>query len=269
MSELLLCVWFPSFCKCVLTFLLQHAASPEYKLKEFISNSEYISDVLQFDRPLLGDISNLKCAHLQCHIGSDTLSLARLGAASVTGLDFSGASLKEARKLAEATRGTGGEKLDFVEASVYNSLLVLAPGSFDLVFTGIGALCWIPNVERWAAMVSGLLKPGGRLFIREGHPVLWSLDDKNEKELVIKLPYFERPEPTLFELDGTYVETGDYKFIAQESAEFNHGIGEIIEALINNGLRISAMVEHQSVPWLAIPGQMSVDKQGWSSLLLR
>ncbi|KAK3179288.1 hypothetical protein K4F52_009259 [Lecanicillium sp. MT-2017a] len=224
-----------------------HAASPDYKIKEFISNPEFISEVVQFDRPLLGDISGLKCAHLQCHIGTDTLSLARLGTTSVTGLDFSSASLNEARKLAAATKGTGGERLAFVEASVYDSLDVLEPGTFDLVFTGIGALCWIPSVEKWAAVISGLLKPGGRLFIREGHPVLWSLDDENERELVIKGPYFEQPEPRMFDLNGTYVDTGGYEFKASKSAEFNHGIGEIIQALINNGMRISGMVEHQSM----------------------
>lgn len=218
---------------------------------------------MQVDRPLLGDISGLKCAHLQCHIGTDTLSLARLGAISVTGLDFSSASLNEARKLAAATKGTGGERLAFVEASVYDSLDVLEPGTFDLVFTGIGALCWIPSVEKWAAVISGLLKPGGRLFIREGHPVLWSLDDENERELVIKGPYFEQPEPRMFDLNGTYVDTGGYEFKASKSAEFNHGIGEIIQALINSGMRISGMVEHQSVPWPALPGQMSADDQGW------
>ena len=227
-----------------------------------MSDPAYISEVVQFDRPLLGNITDLDCAHLQCHIGTDTLSLARLGARSVTGLDFSSASLREARILAEATIGTGGEKLAFVEASIYDATQALAAGTFDLVFTGIGALCWIPNIEKWAAVVSSLLKPGGRLFIREGHPVLWSLDDTNERDLVVKHPYFERPEPTTFRMEGTYVETGDYKFESQDSAEFNHGIGEIIQALINNGLHISAMVEHQSVPWLAIPKQMSMDIHG-------
>jgi SAM-dependent methyltransferase len=188
--------------------------------------------------------------------------LARLGARSVTGLDFSSASLQEARKLAEATLGTGGEKLAFVEASIYDGSNVLAAGTFDLVFTGIGALCWIPSIDKWAAVVSSLLKPGGRLFIREGHPILWSLDDANVRDLVIKHPYFERTEPTIFLSDATYVDTGGYKFKSQEMAEFNHGIGEIIQALINNGLRISSMVEHQSVPWPAVPKQMSVDSQG-------
>ena len=48
--------------------------------------------------------------------------------------------------------------------------------AFDLVFTGVGALCWLPDIDRWAAVVRGLLAPGGRLFLREGHQTMWSLD---------------------------------------------------------------------------------------------
>lgn len=218
---------------------------------------------MQFDRPLLGDITGLHCVHLQCHIGTDTLSLARLGAASVTGLDFSAASLAEARKLANATSGRGGERLKFVEASVYDGLKVLPRGSFDLVFTGIGALCWIPSIRDWAEVVSGLLKPGGRLFIREGHPVLWTIDDKQRDDgLAIEFPYFERDEPTGFDDAGTYVETDNHKFTSTKTAEFNHGLGEIIQALLDQGMRISGLTEHQSVPWLAVPGQMTADDRG-------
>lgn len=217
---------------------------------------------MKFDRPLLGSISGLNCVHLQCHIGTDTLSLSRLGAASVTGLDFSSASLTEAHKLAESTIGTGGENLKFVEASVYDGLRVLPPGSFDLVFTGIGALCWIPSVQEWAKVVAGLLKPGGRLFIREGHPVLWALDDQSADKLIIDLPYFEREEPTIFHGDDTYVETGGHKFKATETVEFNHGLGEIIEALLSQHMRVSGLVEHQSVPWPALPAQMVPDARG-------
>ncbi|KJZ71605.1 hypothetical protein HIM_08999 [Hirsutella minnesotensis 3608] len=239
-----------------------HASSKDYKFYEFIGNPSYISHVVQFDRPLLGDITNLQCAHLQCHIGTDTLSLARLGAASVTGLDFSSASLKEARRLAAATHGTGGEKLTFVEASVYDGLGVLKPGSFDLVFTGIGALCWIHSIQEWAKVVSGLLKPGGRLFIREAHPILWAIDDEQQDGLFVKFPYFEHEEPVMFDDVGTYVDSGEYKFTATKSAIFNHGLGEIIQALLSTGLVISGLNEHQSVPWLALPGQMTADERG-------
>jgi SAM-dependent methyltransferase len=245
------------------TYCGQHAASEDYKVKNFLENPSYISDVVDFDKPLLGSIDGLNCVHLQCHIGTDTLSLSRLGAASVTGLDFSSESLAQARKLASAA---GGEKLKFVEASVYEGLGVLSPGTFDLVYTGIGALCWIPSVREWAKVVAGLLKPGGRLFIREGHPILWALDDKSPDKLTIELPYFEREEPMMFHDEDTYVETGGHKFKAAASAEFNHGLGEIVEALLSQRMRITGLVEHQSVPWLALPAQMEPDHRGERTL---
>lgn len=218
--------------------------------------------MVKFDQTLLGSIHGLNCAHLQCHIGTDTLSLSRLGAASVTGLDFSPASLREARKLASATSASGGERLSFVEASVYDGLKVLVPGTFDVVYTGIGALCWVPRVREWAEVVAGLLKPGGRLFMREGHPILWALDDKSPDSLIVDLPYFERDEPTVFHDEDTYVDTGGHKFEASASVEFNHGLGEIVEALLSQKMRISGLVEHQSVPWPAIPAQMASDDRG-------
>jgi SAM-dependent methyltransferase len=179
----------------------------------------------------------------------------------VTGLDFSPKSLTEANKLAAATIGSGGEKIKFVESSVYDALNVLPEGHFDLVFTGVGAICWIYSIQNWAEVVSKLLKKGGRLFIREGHPMLWTLEDKRNDLLEVKYPYFEQEKPTMFEDTGTYVGGGQHKFENNQSVEFNHGIGEIIQALLDHGMRITAMEEHQSVPWEALPGQMTKDKK--------
>lgn len=243
----------------------QHASSPDYKIQQFQSDPTYLSDVVKFDIPLLGDITGLRCVHLQCHIGTDTLSLARRGASSVVGLDFSPASLAEARALASATASSGGDKLTFVEASVYDALSAVPDaGSYDLVFTGIGALCWIPDISRWAAVVAGLLKPGGRLFIREGHPSLWSLDDNEpEGRLVVTGPYFERGgEAKIYEEAGTYVAHGEHVFEHTRSAEFNHGMGEILEALLGEGMEVVGLREHRSVPWDALPGQMEEIGEG-------
>jgi SAM-dependent methyltransferase len=152
-----------------------HAASPDYAFARFIEDPSYLSRVVRYDVPRLGDIDGARGVHLQCHIGTDTLSLARLGA-RMTGLDFSPAALAEARRLSELA----GPPVDFVEAEVYSAADVLDRAAFDLVFTGIGALCWLPDVRRWAAVVADLLAPGGRLFIREGHPMLWTIRTSNE-----------------------------------------------------------------------------------------
>ncbi|HET6652274.1 MAG TPA: class I SAM-dependent methyltransferase [Nocardioides sp.] len=228
-----------------------HAASPGYSVDRFASDPTHISDVVRFDLPLLGDVSGQRGVHLQCHIGTDTVSLARLGA-RMTGLDFSAPALEQARTLAEAA----GAQVRFVESDLYAAPEALGHETFDLVFTGIGALCWLPDIRRWAHVVATLLAPGGRLFLREGHPMLWTLADPRPDGLVVvEYPYFERPEATVFDSEGTYVET-DVEFEHTTTHEWNHGLGEIVTALLDKGLQLTGLVEHDSVPWDALPGQM-------------
>ncbi|OIN54539.1 class I SAM-dependent methyltransferase [Pseudomonas costantinii] len=233
-----------------------HAESPDYAFQAFVEDPGFLSEVVRFDLPLLGSIAGLRGVHLQCHIGTDTLSLSRLGA-QMSGLDFSAAALAEARALAERA----GAHIDFVESDVYSASTVLPAGSFDFVYTGIGALCWIPSIDDWARNVSELLKPGGRLFIREGHPVMWAVDERRDDLLSLTLPYFEREEPLVWDDANTYVQT-DKTLTASVTHQWNHGLGEIISALLKHGLQITGLTEHQSVPWEALPGQMSCDSHG-------
>jgi hypothetical protein len=134
----------------------------------------------------------------------------------------------------------------------------LGAGGFDFVFTGIGALCWLPDVARWAGVVAELLRPGGHLFIREGHPMLWALDDRRHDGLHVEFAYFEQPEPLVWDAPGTYVDT-DVEFEHNLSHQWNHGLGEIVTALMSAGLQLTMLVEHDSVPWEALPGQMHQD----------
>jgi SAM-dependent methyltransferase len=232
-----------------------HVASADYGFDRFIGDPEYLSGVVRFDRPRLGDVAGQRGVHLQCHIGTDTVSLARLGA-RMTGLDFSSAALAHARRLAQRT----GIDIDFHEADVYDAVDALGPAAFDFVYTGMGALCWLPDVARWARVVADLLRPGGRLFIREGHPMLWSLDDQSDA-LTLRYPYFEHAEPVVSDESETYVQT-DVVFTHRISHCWNHGLGETITAVLDAGMRLTALVEHDSVPWEALPGNMVVDDAG-------
>jgi SAM-dependent methyltransferase len=228
-----------------------HAASPDYRVERFVADPGYLSDVVRFDLPRLGEVAGLTGVHLQCHIGTDTISLARLGA-RMTGLDFSGVSLEHARRIAARARA----EVDFVEADVYDALTVLAPGTFDLVFTGIGSLGWLPDIDRWAQVVAALLKPGGRLFLRECHPVVGALGRaRPDHLLVLEHPYFELQEPRIGESVGTYVQT-DASFTHTQTRVWNHGLGEIITALLAGGLQLTELTEHDSLPWEQLPGQM-------------
>jgi SAM-dependent methyltransferase len=161
----------------------------------------------------------------------------------VTGLDFSPSALEAARALA----GRAGADVGFVEADLYDAVGALGAECADVVYTGIGALCWLPDVRRWAGVVADLLRPGCRLFMREGHPVLWAIcDPRPDGLLVLEYPYFET-EGTMFVEHETYAGSG---VLSQpELVHFNHGLGEIISALLAAGLTIAALEEHREVPW--------------------
>jgi SAM-dependent methyltransferase len=228
-----------------------------YGLEKYRADSAWLSEIVRFDLPRLGDVSGLDALHLQCHLGPDTLTLARLGA-RVTGLDFSAPALAVARDLARDC----GAQVRYVEAEVYDAVEALDGERFDLVYTGIGALCWLPSIERWATTVSRLLKPGGRLFLREAHPMLWALCDPRPDELlVLDYPYFETEEGTDFFELKTYVQH-DGELSSPRTISFNHGIGEILTAILNAGLRLVAFEEHRSVPWDAFGAAGVRDEQG-------
>ncbi|MFT2815452.1 class I SAM-dependent methyltransferase [Leifsonia sp. A12D58] len=238
-----------------------HLASADYGVQRFVDDQNWLSHVVTFDRARLGDLSGLRAVHLQCHIGTDSISLARLGA-TVIGVDLSSVSIAGATELAQRA----GTDVTFVEADVYSAVEVLGGERFDLVYTGIGALCWLPDIARWATTVASLLVPGGRLFIREGHPMLWAIDEDQPGALVVGYPYFEQVDPIIWDDSSTYVET-DTPIQASVTHEWNHGLGEIITALFDAGLQLTALVEHTSVPWEALPGRMALDASGEWSLI--
>ena len=176
----------------------------------------------------------------------------------MVGLDFSSASLEQARRLASST----GANIDFVEADVYDAAQPCWERAASICCTpASAALCWLPDIDRWAAAVAELLAPGGRLFIREGHPMLWSLDEKHQDQLVVDYPYFQREEPLVESDGGTYVQT-DAVFQQTTTHSWNHGLGEVVTALIASGLQITGLAEHDSVPWDALPGQMELLETG-------
>ena len=227
-----------------------HVASRDYGMQRYLTDPSALSDVVEFDRQRLGELAGKEVVHLQCHIGTDTLSLARLGA-HVTGLDFSPKALTAARDLAAACE----QPIRYVEAELYDAPAVLGQNRFDLVYTGIGALCWLPDIKRWASVVASLLRPGGRLFIREAHPMLWAMGDpRPDGLLVLEYPYFETAG-TRFNEATTYVDH-EGELAEPETIQFNHGLGEMMTALMRSGMEITAFDEHDSVPWPALGDQM-------------
>jgi SAM-dependent methyltransferase len=233
-----------------------HAASQTYDLAGLARDPGRVTGVIARDRARLPDLRGRDVVHLQCHIGTDTLSLARLGASSVTGYDFSPSALAVARNLAR----DAGADITYVEGELYDALEVLGRSRFDVVYTGTGAIGWLPDIRGWARVVSGLLRPGGILHLHEGHPVLWSLDDRDDDMLVIAYPYFETPEPVAID-DGprTYTDGDTSTMTHTETREWNHGLGEIVQAVIDAGLTLTMLEELTYCDWLALPNVMRID----------
>jgi SAM-dependent methyltransferase len=197
----------------------------------------------------LGDVDGLTLAHLQCHFGLDTLAFARAGA-TVTGLDFSPTAIDAARQIAQQAGLASAST--FVCANVDDAPTALDHATFDIVYVSLGALCWLPSVERWARAAATLLvRPGGRLYLHDIHPLAWALADD---AFTLTYTYFEQAEPLAIDEPQTYTDQ-DRPLAHPRNYEWNHSLGEIVTALIGAGLRITRLVEHdwtvhQAWPWL-------------------
>ena len=185
--------------------------------------------------------------HLQCHFGLDTLSWAREGAV-VTGVDFSEAAIAQARALAAEC----GIDARFVVSDVYAAPEKL-DARFDIVFTGYGALIWLPDMTRWARVVSHFLKPGGTFYIAEFHPFESVFDDEpGVEDLRVRYPYFPQGAPVRFESEFSYAGPS-VQLEHRTTYEWPHGIGEVVTALIDAGLRIEFLHEFPFTPWSGLP----------------
>lgn len=233
-----------------------------YRVEDFIANASQITSVVRDDlalmRPQLSktSVAGLDLVHLQCHIGLDTLSWARLGA-NVTGIDFSTASTAAARDIA----ARAGLYATFLDSDVDHALDAGA-GRFDVVYTGIGALPWLADLAGWARVVAGLLRPGGLFYVRDSHPVLNAVDhDRGDTVLVLTQPYFATGRPLHYDHGTTY---GDDEVRLQhaDTYEWQHSLAEIVQALLDAGLTLTSLGEHRTIPWRALP-QMAETAEGY------
>lgn len=228
-----------------------------YDVEGFIADPGRISSVVRDDLTLLaphlpgGSPAGLTLVHLQCHIGLDTLSWARLGA-TVTGVDFSPASVAAARSIAARCNLPAA----FVESDVDHASSACSE-RFDVVYTGIGVLCWLPDLQRWAHNVAELLRPGGLFYVRDSHPILNALDDdRDDDDLVLSQPYFSTGTPMRYDHGTTYADS-DVRLEHSTTYEWQHSLSEIVQCLLNAGLQITSLAEHRTIPWTALPQLVS------------
>ncbi|PCE13739.1 methyltransferase type 12 [Microbacterium sp. SZ1] len=216
-----------------------------YGLEAF-DDPSHLSDVVRADVPVLerflptGTLSGLDLCHLQCHIGTDTISLARAGA-RVTGVDFSEPALTAGAELARRT----GVTATWVQTDVLDARAAVS-GDFDVVYTSIGTICWLDDLERWAEQIFGLLRDGGTFFIRDGHPSLYALDE-NAPALTIRYPYFGDGHAQQWDDASTYA--GEGTVAHARTYEWPHPLSEILGALLRAGLRLVHFDEGRTLPW--------------------
>ncbi|WP_341957401.1 class I SAM-dependent methyltransferase [Microbacterium sp. LWH13-1.2] len=217
----------------------------------------HISDVVSDDLPVLdrfvrgGNLSGLDVCHLQCHIGTDTISLARSGA-RVTGVDFSEPALRVAASLAERT----GTAATWVQTDVLEARNAVS-GDFDVVYTSIGTICWLQDLDRWAAQIVALLRPGGTFFIRDGHPALLALDEDAEG-FVTRYSYFGDGRAQQWDDETTYA--GDGTVAHARTYEWPHPLSEILGSLLRAGLRLVHFDEGRTLPWRFSPRMVEVPR---------
>ncbi|MBL8007532.1 MAG: class I SAM-dependent methyltransferase [Ignavibacteria bacterium] len=198
----------------------------------------------------LGDIKGKSVLHLQCHFGMDSLSLERLGA-EVTAVDFS----EEAVKAACELRDELNLKTEFILSDIY-SLPDRLKRKFDIVYTSYGVLIWLPDLKKWAEVISHFLKDDGFFYIAEVHPASMIYDNNfsrgNNDSLKISYPYFRKDKPLKFEEEGTYADR-KAKTVNNVTYEWTHSLSDIIMSLINAGLKIEFFHEHNFTVWQQFP----------------
>jgi SAM-dependent methyltransferase len=229
------------------------------------------SNLLAPERRFLHDLGTWcrRAIHLQCSGGLDTLSLWRQGAAEVIGIDISERMIASAQRKARAL----GAPATWYCCDVLDTPHTL-DGTADLVYTGRGALCWMMDLRAWAHGVARLLKPGGRLYVFDGHPLDWVWDTEAETfqfhsahgdyfsealdDQCWPAPYIERQD--LPETERPVVRARQWT------------LGPIMNTLVDAGLRLERFEEHPELYWNQfenIPPDLAARLPHTFSLLMR
>ncbi|GAA2028020.1 class I SAM-dependent methyltransferase [Agromyces tropicus] len=230
-----------------------HVASPFYDRTRLREGGSVLDPIARagIDRLFPEGLDGVRVLHLQCHFGSDTLSLVNLGATAI-GLDFSRPAVEEARRMA-AELGVA-DRARFIEANVYDARHLLPePESFDLVFTTWGTIGWLPDVAEWARIIAWFLKPGGRLYFADGHPAAFVFDGDAGPHGLPAFGYpYRNDRPDIIEDPSDYADP-EARIVNAKTWEWMHPLGEVHGALRDAGLSVDVLAEHYEVPWRMFP----------------
>ncbi|KMQ64931.1 methyltransferase type 12 [Chryseobacterium angstadtii] len=225
-----------------------HLKSDFYFVDEFLKGRSSLNSI---ETELLGDVKGKSILHLQCHFGQDSISLSRMGA-DVTGVDLSDKAIETGKDLAQKC----GTDTKFVCSDVY-SLQNVLDEKFDIVYTSYGVVGWLPDLNRWAEVISHFLKPGGQFIMAEFHPAVWMFDDDFTK---INYNYFNE-SPIVETYEGTYADQS--ADIVQEYVMWNHSLAEVLQSLINKGVEILIFQEFDWSPYPSFKHVEEFEKGKW------
>jgi len=206
----------------------------------------------------VGNVDGKSLLHLQCHIGSDTLAWVRHGAV-VTGVDFSAESIACANQLSEELGLPG----TFIHSNIYD-VRTIHEGQYDVVYTSKGVLCWLKDLQEWGRIIVHYLKPGGVFYLMESHPVIMALKEEESGELSFAYPYFHKDAPTEWPAgDADYADGG---YVPKHgSVEWEWAISDIVNALIDAGLRLEFVNEYEKLFFRLFPS-MTTEDDRWFRL---
>ena len=203
----------------------------------------------------IGNVAGKRLVHLQCHIGTDTISLAHRGA-TVTGLDFSDVALNAARDF--ATRA--GREIRFVQSDIYDAPAALG-ATYEIAYVTWGAINWLPDIFRWAKVVADVLEPGGSLYLAESHPYALCLDEIEGR--IVPRYDWRTAEARPVTMDDASTYTGDARPLTHtRTYEWLHPLSNILMALSKAGLALDWLHEHELLPYRLFPMMVPSDSRG-------
>jgi 2-polyprenyl-3-methyl-5-hydroxy-6-metoxy-1,4-benzoquinol methylase len=223
-----------------------HVKSDFYDLYSFLRGASSLTEI---EQEYLGNVDGQRILHLQCHFGMDTLSMSRMGA-DCTGIDFSGKAIVEAKKLNDQLN----QNAIFYESNVYD-VLKLGLGQFDKVFASYGTIGWLPDLDRWAKVISESLTQNGEFYICDFHPALYMFDFNTNQ---LAYSYFNIDAPYTEDESGSYADRNYNKSMITHF--WSHSLDEIITSLLNHGLRIKQFKEFDFSPFSCFPNMRSIGK---------
>lgn len=217
-----------------------HAQSEMYNLEVFKKGK---TSLMPYELKALKNVEGKSLLHLQCHFGQDTLSWSRRGVKCV-GIDISDEGIKLAKQLNKEL----ALDADFVCCNVLDTSQYVSE-TFDIVFTSYGTIGWLPDLKPWAKMISERLKVGGTFYIVEFHPIAWMFDYVNGNA---EMKYHYSQDEVIYEqYEGTYANETS-KMVSKEYG-WNHGLSEVVNALIEAGLQIDYLNEYDESPYDVFP----------------